>query len=321
MERRIKYNCDNCGKEFEVKISIYNRKLKGKQNTITCCRKCSSEIQSKLYSGKNNKQYSKVTKNCLYCGKEYEISPYKKDSSKFCCRECKDKYHSESAIVKINCLNCGKEITTLKGKIKKGKKFCSNECAAKYKETKVTKKCVICGKEYKTHKRRSESSVTCSKECQRKWLSLYSQQEEVKERLRKQGAKTSAKQKTEYTKPELMVLNYLVSKNIKFIPQYIINDQLIVDFYLPDYNCVLEIYGDYWHGNPEFYGDGEGLKPLNDMQKKNKNKDMRRYKILKNKLEYNFYYIWENDIYNNLEKEMNEFISYINTKIRNDYVS
>jgi very-short-patch-repair endonuclease len=322
MERLVKYNCDCCGKEFEIKISKYNRKINSKQTYITCSKECKSKMQSIVMSGENNKRYSKVIKICLNCGEEYKINKYKEDISKFCCRECKDKYNANQAIVHIFCDYCGKEIVTLNGKVTRGKRFCSNECAAKAKDTKVTKICVICDREYKTHKRRSESSHTCSKECHSKWLStVYSQQKDVNNRLKKQGTKTSSQQKTEYTKPELMTLEYFQNHDINFIPQYVINDILIADFFLPDYNCIFEVYGDYWHANPKIYGDGEGLKPLNDMQKKNRQKDIRRYKVIKNKLGYNFYSIWENDIYSDLNKVMEEFFKYINTKIRNDYVS
>ncbi len=304
MDTYVNYNCDCCGKEFEIKISRYNRKINGKQKHIVCSKECKSKMQSITMSGENNKKYNKVTKICLNCGEEYKTDKCKEDSSKFCCRECKDKYNAKKAIIHIFCEYCGKEIVTLKGKVNRGKRFCSDECSKKSRETKVTKVCEICKKEYKTHKRRSESSHTCSKKCHNKWLSIYSQQEEVKNRLRKQGTKTSSQQKTEFTKPELIVCEYFQNININFIPQFIINDILIADFFLPDFNCIFEVYGDYWHSNPKFYGDGEGLKPLNDTQKKIRQKDIRRYKVIKNKLGYNFYSIWEDDIYNNLNNIM-----------------
>jgi G:T-mismatch repair DNA endonuclease (very short patch repair protein) len=140
------------------------------------------------------------------------------------------------------------------------------------------------------------------KKCHNKWLKEYSLSKIVNERLKKQGTNSMLNQKKTNTLPEIIVREYLIKKKITFIEQYSINEILIADFYLPKYNCILEVYGDYWHSNPKYYGDKENLKPLNKMQKKIKNKDIRRYKVLVNKLKYNFYSLWEDDIKNRLSQ-------------------
>ena len=62
------------------------------------------------------------------------------------------------------------------------------------------------------------------------------------------------------------------------------------DFYLFDYNFVIECQGDYWHGNKEYF------KELNDIQLKNIERDKNKIEYLrKNNIKSLF--LWENEIY------------------------
>ena len=66
------------------------------------------------------------------------------------------------------------------------------------------------------------------------------------------------------------------------------------DFYLPDYEIIIEVDGDFFHSNPKFYPDGPIYKTqiknnLNDQQKNQWAKD-NGFKLLR---------FWENDIKNN----------------------
>jgi very-short-patch-repair endonuclease len=54
----------------------------------------------------------------------------------------------------------------------------------------------------------------------------------------------------EMTSIEILMMNKLIEHNVEFIPQYSLDDIYFVDFYLPNYNIVIECDGDYWHGNP-----------------------------------------------------------------------
>jgi very-short-patch-repair endonuclease len=74
-------------------------------------------------------------------------------------------------------------------------------------------------------------------------------------------------------------------------------ENFIFDFYLIDYNFVIECDGDYWHANPYFYYD----KVLTDAQNKNVERDKRKNELLKsNKID--FIRLWEHDIKHNFEK-------------------
>lgn len=95
------------------------------------------------------------------------------------------------------------------------------------------------------------------------------------------------------TKIEIKVANYLKSKNIKYLSNHKINN-FYVDFYLIDYNIVIECDGDFWHSNPLFYKN----KVLTKVQKKNIDRDLRKNNMLEsNNIQYLRF--WENDIHKN----------------------
>ena len=70
------------------------------------------------------------------------------------------------------------------------------------------------------------------------------------------------------TGPEKMVYNYLIKLGVKFEFQYHMldlpstafpEDIWVPDFQLPDYNILLEVYGNYWHSIPQ-RREGDQLK-------------------------------------------------------------
>jgi hypothetical protein len=257
--------------------------------------------------------------NCEYCGSEFLADSWRAKTARFCSTECMGKSKTESATVVCVCKNCNKEFEALKGQVSFwGEiKFCSVACATNSRKKQVLHTCVICNKEYSVPQCYSEKSVCCSNKCRNIWVKeVYSKRPEVIERLKRQGTKSQLNSKKSYTLPELLVFEYLSNIEVEFIPQHSVGDILVVDFFIPKYNAVLEVYGDYWHSNPRKYGDGKY--PLNEMQQKNKQKDIRRYKVITGKYGYYFYSLWEYDIKNDLENAMNKFFEYIDVKIRNE---
>ena len=68
------------------------------------------------------------------------------------------------------CLTCGKEFKTYPCKIKVGKgKFCSTQCY----QTTIIKKCLICGNKFKTNKSiiKDGKGKFCSRKCNGIWHS------------------------------------------------------------------------------------------------------------------------------------------------------
>jgi very-short-patch-repair endonuclease len=87
--------------------------------------------------------------------------------------------------------------------------------------------------------------------------------------------------------------------NIKYKHSYYINTQnhhFIYDFYLPDYNLLIEVDGDFWHCNPTTH-----LSPVCKTQEINIKNDLVKnqwaqdngYKLLR---------FWEDDINNNIKQ-------------------
>jgi len=91
------------------------------------------------------------------------------------------------------------------------------------------------------------------------------------------------------TKIELIIKEKLENLNINFIKNHRCS-RYVFDFYLPDFNFVIECQGDYWHGNPDFFDE------LNHIQLKNIERDIRKKEYLKEN-NINNLFLWENEIY------------------------
>lgn len=149
-----------------------------------------------------------------------------------------------------------------------------------------------------------DTNKCCSEKCRIHYFNnVTSQTKEYSEMCRKNGAIAHKKAKNKFTKPERIVLEYLEENNIEYIPQHVLLDKFIVDFYLPKLNTVIEVFGDYWHAHPDKYG--EGKIPLGEKQIKNVNRDVVKIKSFEES-DYNFHILWERDIYKNITECMNK---------------
>lgn len=98
------------------------------------------------------------------------------------------------------------------------------------------------------------------------------------------------------TGPEIIFAELLNTEGILYETQKIVGNK-IFDFYLPDYNLIVEVDGCYYHANPKIYPDGQ----LNNMQKKNKKNDL--YKnALASTMGYKLERFWETDLKENIEQ-------------------
>jgi G:T-mismatch repair DNA endonuclease (very short patch repair protein) len=259
-----------------------------KSNRHFCSVQCKGSWQSEHNKGPLSPYYKKeshIALNCGYCGKKFEtsISQYKRYKNNYCSRKCADKAKigvelpgNRAELHKCICPICGKEFYQSKN-TKNPKKTCSQKCGyvlrGQTRDKKVTLICQYCGKEYTVHNCEKERSKYCSRSC----LALAKMVDGHSNTL-----------------PERLTANKLKEMGVSFIQQYPI-DRMKVDFYLPENNTVLEVYGDYWHGNPSIYPTRD---LLNETQKQNINRDQKRRHYLKQK-GYNFAYVWEKQIKEN----------------------
>ncbi len=97
--------------------------------------------------------------------------------------------------------------------------------------------------------------------------------------------KINYNKKSKDTSIEILIENELKKNNFNYEKQKHIKDVGIVDFFLPEYNIIIECDGDYWHNRPEA-----------------KKKDIQRDFISMFLYQYKTIRFWENEINNSLEK-------------------
>lgn len=103
--------------------------------------------------------------------------------------------------------------------------------------------------------------------------------------------KNAKKMSTKMTWPEREFKKLLKELKIDFEVQKIIGNK-IFDFYIPSANLIIEVDGNYWHGDLEKY------EVLNNMQKKNIRNDAFKDSLAKG-LGYNIERVWESDLKEN----------------------
>jgi very-short-patch-repair endonuclease len=110
------------------------------------------------------------------------------------------------------------------------------------------------------------------------------------------GVKIKKKRKKKNTNIEIKISKILRESGIKFRRQYKVfygNKKCkIYDFYLKDYNLLIEADGDYWHANPNKYQDAT---LLTEIQKTNIENDKFKNELAKSN-GYNLLRFWETDI-------------------------
>jgi len=272
--------CAWCGAEFDRKKS----QVLGKDN-VFCSSKCMGKWRSENLRGSNSYRYKeKVVATCDQCGQNFLVHESKlkwwqdgKQKNIFCSKQCRYNWDKEHFLKEnnpnysgghlIKCIWCDNEFWATPYEIKRNATYCSEKC------------------------KHEHFSVVLSKT--KEWSQIR----------RGIAVKSMSKMKSKNTKPERMVKEYLMNKEIKFIEQHPMYEKFVVDFFLPDTNSIIEVNGDFWHGHPDKYGNDEGKTKLYKVQVKNMKKD----KLKKDGLEskgHKVYMVWESDIYNNIEKAL-----------------
>lgn len=291
------YYCDVCNKEMIILKSRLKKLLCGKQKTLTCSIECAKKF--------------KQTGNdvvCDNCGKIFHRRQQhiNRHEHQFCSTKCQFEYQHKEKFEVRKCEICDTkfEVSTLSKQ-----RFCSVECQGKWQSTQTgilnrrfkRKKvcCDICNKEFyiKNYKLNNEHHF-CSIECSRYWFAnVLSKTEESRNRSRQimLNLLTSGKISLTQSKPQIIIDELLSLLNINNIKEFNII-YYCVDNYLPDNNLMIEVQGDYWHCNPLKFKD-----KMNDTQCKRVIKDKAKHTYIKNNFNIEVLYLWEHDIYNNLD--------------------
>ena len=277
------------------------------------CKICNKETKNEIYCstkcqhiGYKKNKVDRIKLNCLFCKKEFETLQNKIDNGKkYCSRTCKDTHQKELY------LNDGNPSFNIK-KSTDWKKFTSDRMKKIWK-TNEHKDKVKHGQNkffenngfwYGTDEKSNEKRAITNLE---KYgvKSILSLDEQIKNRedicLSKYG-KTSFELMREGLKKmdksyiEVKIAKLLLSSNIKFETQYDVYDNFnkfkTYDFFLSDFNLLIEADGDYWHANPIKYNN-KNL--LTEVQIKNIKNDNFKNNLAKER-GYNLLRFWETEI-------------------------
>ena len=125
-------------------------------------------------------------------------------------------------------------------------------------------------------------------------------------------AKMSKSSNYKKTSIENIVENWLIDNNINYEYSPIMgtnNESYQYDFIIHNKRILIEVHGDYWHGNPHFYNEdgSNGKRALNEIQK---NKILKDSVKLEFALNHNFevIYIWEEEINNGDFSKLNKLL-------------
>lgn len=222
-----------------------------------------------------------VNKNCITCGKTFSVKTYRSDKIN-CSIECQHVWQANNLV--------GKKANNFRGG---GRKFSCQEC----------------GKEFQS-KRPSDKPKFCSTDCKHiNWQKNVLHKTEKFITAQRNGNIKARLTKKE-TKPERLVREKLEElgyvKNKDFYQEQGMFRKYIVDFYFPKKKLIIEVYGDYWHVNPNIY---DGIKkPIPPERKYQLLYDKEREAEFK-KFNFKYFILWENDIYQNVENNLPNIIT------------
>lgn len=293
--------CLICGDSYETK----NKKSK------YCSRECQYESYRKPKS-------NRIEKTCLNCGcnfkvKEYDISLGR---GKYCSRLCKDN-HQKKIYVGENNPMFGKKHSqeTLKLKSEITKQLWSDENYRQKIKDGVKNYVEINGHHPGTDEssqRKRKNTMIKRYGIEHNWIGVYGERKCDKTTIEKYG-KSSIEMLIEYeirygseTDIEKIFKNYLDELGIPYQFKFRIYNESKKPFWYREYdflilesNILIEVDGDYWHGNPNTF------KVLNECQIETKNKDKIKQKFAED-MGFEVIRFWGSDVKNdpNLVKEI-----------------
>lgn len=246
---------------------------------------------------------------CENCGKEvYKTkSQYNKAKHHFCSTKCQKEFEHKEKYEYRECEICKELFYVSK---KSTQRFCSTECQRIWQTKQVgvlnpkfarkETKCEYCGEKYliRNYKFESPEHKFCSNKCRQAWYAeVFSQDEKWKEESKKRAVRIlENRQLDTNTKPQQIINNILEDMCIPYVNEKGFK-YYAVDNYLNNHNLIIEVMGDFWHCHPLKYNKDN----MRDIHKKRIPKDKAKHTYFKNNYGIEILYLWEDDIYNNLE--------------------
>lgn len=218
---------------------------------------------------------------CDYCKKEYKTYTKPRCEHHYCSKECN--YKARNTKIKTFCKWCDKEILVRRSELK-GNNFCSKECVNNWqKRNKLELTCKICGNKFYRSPSwlKQRMGYYCSIECRNN----------DEEWAKKSYIKANQIQcnKKGLNKIELKGNIILDKLDLEYENQYLINNKICVDVYIPEYKLIIQWDGNYWHGK------GIKYENLDNRQKHRVDLDKSQDAYFK-KCGYNELRFWEDEV-------------------------
>lgn len=317
------YYCDGCKCEKDIKLFTYRNIRLNNKSTCNICEwfKRHKDINLNYPEEIVRKIVTKLYENEVTIMNDFaeEINMSIEDATNAI---HKLRIGNKKMLVRYNCKCCGKEsYTTPKDYFESSNKYCSYECYWNDKPNTVGKGkdnvcynristiCTNCGKEievipskFKHTNSFNDNHNFCSYSCYWKFRSKYYKGDkyihfeyapEMINRMRLAITKSLSKQNRLDTSIQLKTNEILNKCNIDYKREYTV-DYYSIDNYLPDYNLMIEVQGDYWHCTPLKYN--ENKYSMNKKQYDGINRDKIKKSYIKNHCGINILYLWEKDI-------------------------
>lgn len=299
--------CLICGKTYKS----YNKNSKF----------CGVECQHKSY---RNPKVKRISSNCLNCGVEFHIkeNDIELGRGKYCGRECKD-VHQKNLYQGENNPMYGKKHSeeTRKKKSEITKKLWeNNEYKQKIKESKIVflnKNGFWPGCDDESINKRKITNIE-RYGVSHIWEGVYGERKCDKTTVLKYG-KSSVDILTDYefhygkhTDIEVIFKNLLDELGIEYQSKFRIYNESKTPFWYKEFdflinntNFLIEVDGDFWHGNKET------LKEINKFHKETQEKDRIKQNFAE-QMGYEVIRFWGSDIKKNIESVVNKLLEKLN---------
>lgn len=233
-------------------------------------------------------------------------------------------YNLKDIKIKVYCSVCGKELITIPSTYRKQKTFkCEDHIFHRGKGDKsvlynrLETSCSFCGKKmmvppshFKRTNKDGEFHVFCQRKCYNEFRKIYYVGEkhpmtnhiytkEQMDNIIKGIAKGHKGRGHTNTKIQIKANNLLEKMEIDYNREYVIQ-YYSCDLYLPKHNLIIEVMGDYWHGNPLKYNSQKY--DMNDIQAKTILKDKQKKSYISSHTGISILYLWESDINKDIKK-------------------